>query len=1478
MAKKVGAVMVIGGGIGGIQASLDLADSGFKVYLVDKKPGIGGVMSQLDKTFPTNDCSMCILSPKLIGVGRHPNIEILSYSRIEKVEGEAGDFKVRVKRFPRYVDPEKCTGCGECVEPCPVEIPSEFEQGLANRKAIYRLFPQVVPNIFTIEKSENKSPCRLACPAGVNVQGYVALVSQGKFKEAYEVMREKLPFPAVCGRVCHHPCEEKCNRKDFDEPVAIAAIKRFVADYTNSHKSESSSSSSEEAHPERKEKVAIVGAGPGGLTCAHDLVRLGYQVSVFEAESFAGGMMRIGIPEYRLPKKIVQEEIQHITDLGVRIQTNTPIASKEDLARLRKDYQAVFVAIGAMKSKKLPIEGARLEGVIYGVEFLRDVNLERSVMVGEKVVVIGGGNVAIDVALSSLRKGAGEVHLVCLESREEMPAFQWEIEEAVREGVKLHPSKGVKRILGKNGRVTGIETIRCTSVFDSEGRFDPKFQEKTEASLPADTVIIAIGQESELAGFEKLGLSSRGTIDAHKLTLATAIRGVFAGGDVVSGPSSVIEAVNQGHEAAISIDRYLRGEDLAKGRERIEEEGAEAPEREVVSQKREPMSTIPLEKRLQGFQEIELGYTEEEVVREASRCLNCAICSECLQCLKNCKAEAIIYDMQEEEFEVNVGAIILSSGFDAFSPALREEYGWRRFPNVISSLEFERILSASGPYQGQVLRPSDKKSPGKIAWIQCVGSRDLRSSGHSYCSSVCCMYATKEAVIAKEHAGPDLTCHIYFMDMRCFGKDFDRYYEGAREEHGVEYRRSRVAAVQEDRETENLRIKYESEEGKLKDEEYDLVVLSAALDPPSAIGELSQKLGIGLNDYGFVRTNLFSPVETSREGIYVCGAISEPKDIPETVVQASGAAAEASSLLSEVRGSLVEERKYPPEIDVSGEAPRIGVFICNCGINIGGTVNVPGIVEFAKGLPGVVYAEENLYTCSQDTQEKIKEAVRQHRLNRVVVASCTPRTHEPLFQETLREAGLNPHLFEMANIRDQCSWVHMKEPQEATQKAEELVRMAVAKAALIQPLFALRSSVIQKALVIGGGLGGMISALSVADQGFEVYLVEKETNLGGNLRNLHYTLEGKDISKYRDSLTARLEKHSRIKVYKGAVIQNIRGYVGSYTTTIDEGGDGSGPREVSLEHGVIIVATGAEEAKPYQYLYGEDERVMTQLELENMLRQSSAKIRGANTVVMIQCVGSRDEERPYCSRVCCSHAVKNALRIRELNPRANIFVLYRDMRTYGFKESFYEEARSKGIIFVRYDQDKKPEIGLKDGALQVEVMDPIIQRPLLISADLLVLSSAIIPPEDSPRLAQILKVPLNQDGFFLEAHAKLRPVDFSARGIFLAGMAHGPKFIDETIAQAQAAAERACTIISKSEIESEAIIIQTNERQCRGCGICASVCPYEAILIDEETKKARVTEILCQGCGSCSAACPNGAAQQRKFTPRQILSMVDAAL
>ena len=1464
----VGKVLVVGGGIGGIQASLDLADSGFKVYLVETSPNIGGVMAMLDKTFPTNDCSTCILSPKLVDVAKNPNIEVKAYYEILDVSGEPGNFKVKLARKTRRVDPDRCTGCGLCQEYCPLEVKSDFNLGLTERKAIYLNFPQAVPNTHTIQREE--APCTLACPIHLNVRDYVGLIAVGKFKESLALIRERLPFPSVCGRVCTHPCESQCLRGRFvDDPIAIRELKRFVADYEVR-------TGDRVDPPKPKEdtgkKVAVVGGGPSGLTCAYFLALKGHRVTVFESLEKPGGMLLVGIPSYRLPKDVLFSEIDYIKRAGVEIKTGVTFGKDITYEDIKRDFDALYLAIGAHEDLKLGIDGEDLDGVISGVELLRRINLGEKVdLKGKVVTVIGGGNVAIDAARSSLRLGAREVHIFYRRTKREMPASPEEVEDALEEGVKIHFLTSPKRIIGEGGKVKGIEFVRMgLSEPDETGRRRPFPLPDTEFTFETDVVIRAIGQKpSSLPELEALGLEvdRRGVVKVDPVTGETSIPGIFAGGDLVTGPSTAIEAIAWGKRVAESIDRFLRDEDLKKGRE-VEEDRAVTTVREGVRKERRVLSRkLSPSERIKDFREVEEVFTEEEAVKEAKRCLSCRKCLGCGICAEVCEAKAIDYSMTDQVEELNVGAIVLAMGFEPYDARLKGEYGYGRFDNVVTSLEFERMLSATGPFNSIVMRPSDGEIPRKIAFIQCVGSRD---NDNPYCSAVCCMYATKEAIIAKEHVD-FIEPTVFFMDLRSYGKGFDQYCERAEKEHGVRFIRSMPSDVVEDPVTKDLIVTYVNEKGEIVREVFNMVVLSVGLRPSRKGIELAKKLGIELHPTGFAKTDYFRPIYTNREGIFVCGAFQSPKDIPETVSQASGAAAAAGAFLSEARGKDITVKELPPERDLKGEEPRIGVFVCHCGVNIGSVVDVKSVVEYARKLPGVVYAEDNLFTCSEDTQRRIVDVIKEHGINRVVVASCTPRTHEPLFRDTIREAGLNKYLFEMANIRDQCSWVHMHEPEEATEKAKELVSAAVEAAKRLEPINEMPVEVVKKALVVGGGVSGMMASLLLSQNGVEVFLVEREKELGGNARRVKKTMDGRDVAPFLEDLIEKVNSDPRIHVFTDAIITDFSGTKGNFRTEIM-----LGEMETKvLNHGVVIVATGASELKPQEYMYGKDERVMTQLEFEEFIHANPDRVRTMGTICMIQCVGSRCDERPYCSRICCQEAIKNAMEVKRINPEAGVFIIYRDIRTYGLYEEFYKKARAMGIRFIRYSPERKPEVSVEGGKLILRVYDQTLGEELVVEGvDALVLSAATIPNENE-ELANMMKLQRTSEGFFLEAHMKLRPVDFATEGIFLCGMAHSPMNMSEAISQAHAAVSRAMTVLSKDVFYVGGVVARVDGRKCAVCLTCVRVCPNGVPVINHEIHAAEIDPSKCRGCGICVSECPAKAITLQFYTDELIKSKID---
>ncbi len=1504
--KKVGVVLVQGGGIAGVQASLDLANSGFKVYLVEREAAIGGMMSHLDKTFPTGDCATCIVSPKLVECARNLNIEILTMSELMDLKGEPGNFKATIKRYPRYVDETKCNGCSECTNACPVQIPDRFDRELGKRKAIAKHYAQATPNIFGILKNGH-SPCKVACPANVNVQGYVQLIKKKEYLKAVNLIRERNPLAAICGRICTHPCESKCTRGKADEPLAIRLLKRFASD----KEVEMFQAGKLPLPPEKKpapgaKKVAVVGAGPAGLTVANDLADKGHAVTVYEAQPAAGGMLRYGIPEYRLPKKVLDHEVELVRRKGVRFVFNCRVGNDVPLDQLRKDNDAVFLGSGATKGRSLGVDGENKQGVVQGVEFLRQAGSTGSKPeVKARVVVIGGGNVAVDVARTALRLGAKSVEMVSLEQRHEMPAYAEEVEATLQEGIKVTNGWGPRVILG-NGTVTGIELKKCTRVFDENGRFSPAYAEQERTSIETDQIITAIGQTTDEEFTKHIGLPGR-YFQADPVTLQTSLPGVFAGGDAVSGPKSVIEAVAAGKRAAESIDRYLSGKDMVS--QRFDSTVKPVPEEllpvvdDVEEKSRARAGELPVAQRAGNFKEVEAGLTEEQALAEAERCLNCALCSECKECVEACKQNAIDHLMGERTVELEVGSVVLTTGFEEFDASRKGEFGWGRYPNVVTSVQFERMLSAAGPFEGHIVRLSDRREAKRIAWIQCVGSRDS-TCGNEYCSSICCMASTKQAMVAQDHT-PGLEATIFYMDIRAHGKDFDQYYERAKSQNGVRYIKSIPSRIVQMPATMNPRVRFVDETGKLREEEFDLIVLAVGLEPSGTAVELASRLGIQLNEYGFCATQRSLPLSTSRPGVFVGGAFQEPKDIPETIMQASGAASMAMELLASARNTRTVKKKYPDEHDVTDEKPRIGVFVCHCGRNIGSVIDVERVAKTMEAEPGVVLATHTMFTCSDTSLSNIRMQIVEHRLNRIVVASCTPRTHEPLFRETMREAGLNPYLFEMANIRDQCSWVHSASPETATQKATELVRMAVARSRLLSPLEPGTLAVDQKGLVIGGGLAGMTAALALANQGFKVHLVERTQRLGGHLHDIHHTLENTDVAGMTASLIRQVQENKNIDVYLATDVADVKGHIGEFHATLSCNG-----RKSEVSAGAVIVATGAEKAQTTKFLGGSSPNVTTQVDLERQLHEGHLAA-GLKNVVMIQCAGSRHEERPYCSRICCSMAVKNALALKAKSPETDVFVLYRDIRTYGFREVYYKKAREAGVVFLRYTPEQAPVVSstgilpvrgvpqthsfafggpsnmgvppmfhrqdadaTKSGGLKVGVNSPDFPEPIEIETDLVVLSTGVEADRaNNKRVSDMLKVPLNADGFYVEAHMKLRPVDFATEGIFLCGLAHSPKFIDETIAQARAAAARAATVLSKTHLDVSPQVSYVDQSKCISCMTCVHACPYGAPFCNTDGK-GQIEAAKCMGCGICTSECPARAIQLNHFVTDQFRVMI----
>lgn len=1527
--EPLGSVMVVGGGIAGMQTSLDLADAGYKVHLVEKKSAIGGHMAQLDKTFPTNDCSMCTISPRLVEVGRHLNIDLSTDTELLELEGEAGNFTATVSTKPRFIDVDICNGCSKCAEVCPVPFDNPFDVTLGKAHAAHKLYPQATPNAFAIEK-RGVAPCRDACPAGQRAQGYIALVAEGRIEEAYRSIKLDNPFPAICGRICNAVCEDACTRKDVDEAINIRALKRFVTDTMHARPRLAPSAS------ERKfeEKIAIIGSGPCGLTAAQDLCLEGYGVTVFESLPVAGGMLRVGVPEYRLPVPVIEREIQDIVDLGVDLRLNSPVTRLDDL--FEDGFSAVLISVGAHEGKKIPLPGNDLNGVLINTDFLRDVRLWQvqgagknpsEQIKGKRVLVIGGGDVAVDVARTAVRLGGAQVELAMRELEDAIPASDHEITGAREEDINIRCGLNFLEIRNDGSdRVTGIVVEEFESFgLDENGQETDVIRPDSRQTIDADVVIFSAGQNAGLGFIPEdagIGLTPRHEIDVISWdTYATSRPGVFAAGDAITGTAFVIDAVASGHKCGKAVHRYLRGEEMDV-REPRDNRVARIPKAELQQKIRtgkiKPSSRInepeiPIDLRKNGFAEVQTGLTPEQAIAEAKRCLSCGVCSECNTCVSECGVGAINLNMAAKTQTIDVGAVVLAPGFKTYQAELSQEYGLGRFPNVVTSLQYERLLSASGPTSGHVKRPSDENRPRKIAFLQCVGSRDQT---HDYCSSVCCMYAAKQANMTLEHEA-DTEVRIFMMDMRAFSKNYESYYQRTRQRNGIEYTRCRISSLKENPQNNNLVVKYferaavplslngvQQNGPGVREEEFDMVVLSVGMEIAPEVRALGEKLNIRMDKNGFCQTEQYNPLQTSRAGVYAIGPFREPRDITDSIIEASGAAAAVGSFLARARNTQTHKEVFPDARDVSAEDAKTAVFVCHCGKNIAGTVDVKAVQEYADTLPGVVHTEHTVYACSQDSIVHITEKLKDTGANRLVIASCSPLTHAPLFESSMKTAGLNPYLFDMANIRNQCSWVHADNKTKATEKAKDLVRMSTARTNALDPLTIAEMAMTKSALVVGGGASGMISALTLADQGYPVVLVEKSNRLGGNLLKVHFGLDEwgaggglpsqgeTDIippQAFLAKLVTAVHAHPHIDLHMNTQLASTRGFMGNFTSTLEPVGEKRKENEcIQLQHGVAILATGGKEYRGDEYGYGNSQKIVTGQEFEQLLsrhdmgKSKAGDVELPDSLVMILCVGPANK---YCARICCTTALKNALALKKLKPEARVTVIYKDIRTYGFKERLYTRARESGVIFIQYDDNSQPQVSVDQNSqpLEVSVWESIIGKHIKLTPDMLMLSNPVIPSSAAQELSERLKVQLDTNGFFLEAHVKLRPVDFSSEGVFMAGIAHYPKLLEESIVQAQAAAARAATLLSHDTITTGGKIAIVNQDLCVGCLTCVRSCAYGAASIQPDMTgignipgAANIEAALCQGCGVCAGACPAGAIEMMHSTNQQMMAKIDA--
>lgn len=856
-------------------------------------------------------------------------------------------------------------------------------------------------------------------------------------------------------------------------------------------------------------------------------------------------------------------------------------------------------------------------------------------------------------------------------------------------------------------------------------------------------------------------------------------------------------------------------------------------------------------------------------------------CDGCRKCVEVCPTDAIDLNEQPRLLSVQVGAIILALGFETCDPTEMEELGCGRFPNVMHAMQYERLASRSGPTEGLVVRPSDNQRPRSIAWLQCIGSRDQQNS---FCSSICCMYGTKEAMLAKQRLGNEVECSIFIMDERPFNKEYTTYFSRAREQYGIRYIRSRVSGIREDPSNHDLLLRYATADGQLREERFEAVVLATGLRPPDSARQLSEILDIHLNQHGFCQTDKFEPLQTSRPGVFVCGAFSSPKEIAETVIDASGAAAEVMRLLNDRLNTHTFTREWPflsadalpPERDVSGEPPKIGVFVCACGGTMADVLDLTALATRAADWPGVAVSRIVDLACFPEGLERIRTVIEERGLNRVVVAACSNRTHDPLFQRMVRTAGLNPYLLELVNLREQCARVHQQQRRMANRKAQELVRVAVGRVMVAQPVHKFQLDCRPTALVIGGGVAGMMAALAIADSGYDVHLVERSEMLGGNLLNLSYVAEGYDPQRLLRDLVNRVRAHRRIATHTRTEVVRYTGHVGFFQTDLRTRYDGTW-REFRVEHGVTIVATGGRETREHPLL--DLPRVITQQELEHRIIHRPQEIVALKDVVMIQCVrpeGLAD----YCSRICCTNTMKNAIRIKLFNPHCRVTVLYKNIVTYGFREEFYTEARRRGVVFVRYTDEAPPQVVAEGDRLVVRARDLSLNRWLDLPADLVPMSMAIAPSEGAEALARMLRVPLSRDGFFEEAQMKLRPMDFMREGIFLAGMAHYPKFLEESISHALAAAARALPLLSQQSLHVGGVVAEVDPKKCVGCLTCTRTCPFAIPRVIYGDGRCGVGNLggaayidaaQCQGCGTCTGECPASAIQLVNYSDDQVM-------